>query len=71
MAINPFALEYPVNPEAVEPSFLDDNYLKAFSGPRLSFLLKLSKALQQRSNRPPHTKCFDIFIAAAPRQEHN
>jgi len=40
------ALGYPVDPEAVETSLLDEDYRKTSPGRCLSLLLKLSKALQ-------------------------
>ena len=57
MAFNAFRLERPVDPESVEPSFLDHNDWKALARPGPRLLLDLCEALQQPGD-----------IAAAQRQ---
>jgi hypothetical protein len=48
MALNSFAQQDAVNPEAVQPRFLNDDYREGFSGPRARFRPELRKARQQR-----------------------
>jgi hypothetical protein len=41
-----------VNPETVQPRFLNDDDLEGFSGPRVRFPPELQNAGQQRSDIP-------------------
>ena len=61
MAFNAFRLERPVDPESVEPSFLDHNDWKALARPGPRLLLDLCEALQQPGASPPRSECFDIL----------
>ncbi len=61
MAFDPFILQHTVNPEAVQPRFLNDDDRERFSCPRKRLLLELRKARQQRVVSPADTLCFDIF----------
>jgi hypothetical protein len=50
-----------VNPESVQPSFLNDDNRKRFPSPRKRLLSKLREACQQHTKVPAGTLCFDIF----------
>src|SRR5271157_873308 len=50
MALNSFAQQDTVNPEAIQPCFLNDDNREGFSGPRARFLPELRKARQRRSD---------------------
>ena len=61
MAFNTFGLERPVDPESVEPSFLDHNDWKALARPGPRLLLDLREALQQPGDIAARSECFDIL----------
>ena len=61
MAFNPFRLERPVDPESVEPSFLDHNDRKALARPARAFSWICAKRSSSPATSPPRTECFDIF----------
>jgi hypothetical protein len=49
MALNSFTRQDTVDPEAVQPRFLNDDDREGFSGPRARFPPELRKTRQQRS----------------------
>jgi len=61
VAFDPFLLEHTMNPEPVQPRFLNDYDRERFPGPRKSLLLETRKPRQQRTGIPAGTLCFDIF----------
>jgi hypothetical protein len=52
MALNSFTQQDTVNPEAVQPRFLNDDNREGFAGPRARFPPELRKARQQPSDIP-------------------
>src|SRR5271156_4963819 len=61
MALHSFTQQHTMNPEAVQPRFLNDDDREGFAGPRARFPPEFRKARQQRSDIPADTLCFDIF----------
>jgi len=61
VAFNPFLLQHPINPEAVQTRFLNDDDWKRYAGPRQCLAPQLRKARQQRADVPGSKPCFDIF----------
>src|SRR5215207_2558070 len=67
MALDPFPLQDPMDPEPVQPCFLDDDDGKDVPRPDACFLLELGQARSwdKRARRaamsPLRTECFDIF----------
>jgi hypothetical protein len=59
MALNSFAQQDTVNPEAVQPRFLNDDNREGFSGPRA--LLSSEKRASSAAISPADTLCLDIF----------
>jgi hypothetical protein len=59
VALDPFGLQHPVDPEAVQTGLLDDDNREVPAGPRRSLPLELGEPTQQ----PRHagTECLDIF----------
>ena len=69
MALNSFTQQDTVNPEAVQPRFLNDDDRERFSGPRVHFPPELRNAGQQRSDiAGGHAVFCDIF---SPRPGDN
>src|SRR6202044_3343714 len=68
MALNSFAQQETVNPEAVQPRFLNDDDWEGFSGPRARFPPELRKARQQRSDIPARHAVLGHLLPAAWRQ---
>jgi Domain of unknown function (DUF4167) len=52
MALNSFTQQHTMDPEAVQPRFLNDDNREGFSGPRARFPPELREARQQRSDIP-------------------
>src|ERR1700730_3341214 len=61
MALNSFAQQDTVNPESVQPRFLNDDDWEGVSGPRARFPPELRKARQQRSDISGDTLRLDCF----------
>src|SRR5271166_1319239 len=61
MALNSFAQQDTVDPEAIEPRFLNDDNREGFSGPRARFSPELQKRPSSAAISPADTLCFDIF----------
>ncbi len=68
VAFNPFILQDTMNPEAVQPRFLNDDDREQFPSPRKSLLLESRKPRQQRTNIPGSHIMLRHFLAAARRQ---
>src|SRR4051794_40554204 len=58
MALDPFRLQDPVDPEPVQPRFLDDEDGKDAPRPGTGFLLERAR---RPAMSPLRTVCFDIF----------
>jgi hypothetical protein len=61
MALNSFAQQDTVNPEAVQPRFLNDDDREGFSVRAHAFLLSSEKRASSAAISPADTLCFDIF----------
>src|SRR5215471_19725275 len=61
VALDPFRLQHPVDPKAVQTRLLDDNNREVPAGPRRSFALELGEPTQQPRHSPAGTECLDIF----------
>ena len=61
MALDPFNLQRTVNPEAVQPRFLNDDDRDHFPVRRESLLLSSVKRVSSAAMSPAGTLCFDIF----------
>ena len=68
MAFDPFILEHAMNPKSVQPCFLNDDDWKVTTRPRMSFLPKLSEALQQSGDITAAHRLLRHFLATARRQ---
>src|SRR3954454_347603 len=62
MALDPFPLQNPVDPEPVQPGFLDDDDRKDAPRPGAGFLpWSWNKRARRAAMSPLGTECFDIF----------
>src|SRR5580704_11337595 len=68
MALNSFAQQDTVNPEAIQPRFLNDDDWEGFSGSRARFPPELRKARQQPSDIPGGHAVLGHLLAGARRQ---
>src|ERR1700750_636518 len=68
MALNSFTQQHTVNPEAVQPRFLNDDDWEGFSVRAHAFLLSSEKRASSAAISPADTLCLDIF---SPRPGHS
>jgi hypothetical protein len=64
MALNSFAQQDAVNPEAVQPRFLNDDYRERFSGPRARFSSGVPKSAPATPRYRRQTRCA---LTSSPR----
>jgi hypothetical protein len=61
MALDPVLLQDPVDPEPVQPRFLDRDDRKDVPRPSACFLLELGQARKKSGGVTAAHRCFDIF----------
>ena len=61
MALDPFGLQHPMDPEAVETGLLDDDNREVTPGPRRSLRLSSVNRRSSPDTSPAGTECLDIF----------
>jgi len=68
MALDPFLLQNPVDPEPVQPGFLDDDDRKDAPRPGAGFLLELGQARQKSGDVTAGHRVLRHLLAAARSQ---
>jgi hypothetical protein len=68
MALDPFLLQDAVDPEPVQPRFLDDDDGKDLPRPSAGFLLELGQARQERGDVTAGNRMLGHLLTAARRE---
>src|ERR1700730_7304252 len=68
MAFYALILQHPIDPEAIEPSFLDDDQREDLPRPCPRLLPELQKALQQPAHIAPTHRMLRHLLSTARRQ---